>query len=437
MGNPLTGAGQIVKRFGAGGPGRLVMIVGVGISMIALAVGMSLRSEEKPPESKVAKMPPINALPGGLHSSPAQDALLLRSSQQKAREAERKGESYTPPIPASQPMKDRPVVEEPEPVAAVAEDIEAHPVPVVIVKPVPPPEFVPPERSWPDQSAVERALEPMPEARIEKIASVGPADMPPEYKLAVDHLLKSWNGQAPHTNIVLVPGDGGLGADRGESSGLLWRQESADRPAREPAPLPAAKGRGGSVAEKVLVPAGRGIFAHTVVAVNSDAGGPIVLEADSGPLAGDRMIGNFAKSTKDRLVVRITSIEHRGQSIDVNGLVIAPDSMETSVASSVDGHYVERFVLPAAAAFIEGIGDAIIASKSTTIVNPFGGATSFLNGGLNLQQQAGVAGAAAASEVGNILKKETPKIPTIHLAANVTVGVMFLTNVSLPMIVSK
>jgi intracellular multiplication protein IcmE len=410
------------------------MIAGIGVSMIALAVGMSLRSEEKPPESKVAKMPPINALPGGLHSSPAQDALLLRSSQEKAREAQKKGESFTPPIAASRPMKDRLVVEEPESVAAVDEDIEAHPVPVVMVKPVPPPEFVPPERSWPEQ----RALEPVPEARIETIASVGPADMPPDYKLAVDHLLKSWDGQAPHTNIVLVPGDGGLGADPGESSGPLWRRESADRPARAPAPpLPAAKGRGGSVAEKVLVPAGRGIFAHTVVAVNSDAGGPIVLEADSGPLAGDRMIGNFAKSTKDRLVVRITQVEHRGQSIDVNGLVIAPDSMETSVASSVDGHYVERFVLPAAAAFIEGIGDAIIASKSTTIVNPFGGATSFLNGGLNLQQQAGVAGAAAASEVGNILKKETPKIPTIHLAANVTVGVMFLTNVSLPMIVSK
>jgi hypothetical protein len=35
------------------------------------------------------------------------------------------------------------------------------------------------------------------------------------------------------------------------------------------------------------------------------------------------------------------------------------------------------------------------------------------------------------------LKKETPKVPTIYLAANVTVGVMFLSNVTLPVTASK
>jgi intracellular multiplication protein IcmE len=430
---PLSKVGLIMRRLGGGGPGRLVMIAGIGALMIAMVIGVSMRTEDAPPESKVAKMPPINPLPGGTHSNPAQDALLLRSSQDKAREAEGKGKSYTPPMPASVPLRPRPAVEEPEPVVQVAEKDMPRPIQAVVVKPVPAPVFVRPERPLPEDDVPES----LPEARIEKIASTGSVEMSPEFKLAVDNLFKNWQGQAPHTNIVLVPADGGIGSDRGASPSAPVRHEPVDRSATVGGALPPEKGPVPSVKEKVLVPAGRGIFAHTVVGVNSDAGGPIVLEADSGPLAGDRMIGNFAKSTKDRLVVRVTSIEHRGQTLDVSGLVVAPDSMETSVASSVDNHYVERFALPAAAAFIEGIGDAIIASKSTTVVSPFGGATSYLNGGLNLQQQAAVAGAAAASEVGSILKKETPKVPTIYLAANVTVGVMFLSNVTLPVTASK
>ena len=52
----------------------------------------------------------------------------------------------------------------------------------------------------------------------------------------------------------------------------------------------------GVTSGRVLVPAGRGIYAHTVVAVDSDTNGPIVLEADTGPISGDRMIGTFSKS---------------------------------------------------------------------------------------------------------------------------------------------
>jgi len=125
-----------------------------------------------------------------------------------------------------------------------------------------------------------------------------------------------------------------------------------------------------TVPEIVLVPAGRGLYAHTILSVNSDTGGPIVLEGDSGPLAGDRMIGTFSKNERDRLIVRITTVNHRGQSLDVHGLAIAPDSMETAIASSVDEHYLERFALPAAAAFVSGLGQAIALSNSTTQLSP-------------------------------------------------------------------
>ena len=154
-----------------------------------------------------------------------------------------------------------------------------------------------------------------------------------------------------------------------------------------------------------------------------------MLEADTGPLAGDRMIGAFSKSANDRLVVRVQTIEHRGKTIEVNGLVVAPDSMETSVASSVDQHYFERFALPAAAAFVQGLGQAVAMSNSTTQVSPFGGTVSTF-GPLKFKDEAMIAGGAAGQAIGSALTAATPKGPTINLAANVGVGVMFLSNVS-------
>ena len=127
-----------------------------------------------------------------------------------------------------------------------------------------------------------------------------------------------------------------------------------------------------------------------MIAVDSDTNGPIVLEADTGPIAGDRMIGTFSKSGMDRLIVKVETVEHRGKGLEANGIVLAPDSMETAVASSIDEHYVERFVLPAAAAFMSGLGQAVALGNSTSTVSPFGGTTSTI-GPLTFKQEALVA----------------------------------------------
>ena len=103
--------------------------------------------------------------------------------------------------------------------------------------------------------------------------------------------------------------------------------------------------------------------------------------------------------------------------------------METSVASNVDQHYVARFVLPAAAAFVAGLGQAIAQTSNTAaVLSPFGGVTTTSR--LNIQQQAGIAAGAAAAQVGSTLNEARPKGPTVTLEPNVAVGVMFLTNVT-------
>jgi intracellular multiplication protein IcmE len=402
---------------GRGGPGRLVMIGGVLACMAGGAYLLSVRHGNGPPVSQVAKMKPGNLLPGGLQGTPAQDALQKEDSQEKAKAAEAAHKSYTPPIPSSTAFNGA-LPTEVGMGAPVAPDVPAaRPMPPApaIVTPAPP-TYTPPEHAVFDRPAGENEISG---ARFTKVAAGDEGDETSEEgksarqqrQKAIGDLVNSWTSRPPQTTVVIEP---------------TSLKQGADDP---PAKVGAKGADSGVTGGRVLVPAGRGIYAHTVVAVDSDTNGPIVLEADTGPISGDRMIGTFSKSGIDRLIVKVETVEHRGAPLEANGVVIAPDSMETAVASSIDEHYVERFVLPAAAAFMSGLGQAVALGNSTSTVSPFGGTTSTI-GPLTFKQEALVAAGASATAVSTALNAETPKGPTVHLAANVSVGVMFLSNLS-------
>jgi intracellular multiplication protein IcmE len=393
------------------------MIGGVLACMAGGAFLLSVRHGNGPPVSQVTKMKPGNLLPGGLQGTPAQDALQKEDSQEKAKAAEAAHKSYTPPIPSSTPFNGA-LPTEVGMGAPVAPDVPAaRPMPPApaIVTPAPP-TFTPPEHAVFDRPAGENEISG---ARFTKVAAGDEGDETSEEgksarqqrQKAIGDLVNSWTSRPPQTTVVIEP---------------TSLKQGADDP---PAKVGAKGADSGVTSGRVLVPAGRGIYAHTVVAVDSDTNGPIVLEADTGPISGDRMIGTFSKSGIDRLIVKVETVEHRGAPLEANGVVIAPDSMETAVASSIDEHYVERFVLPAASAFMSGLGQAVALGNSTSTVSPFGGTTQTF-GPLTFKQEALVAGGAAATAVSTALNAETPKGPTVHLAANVSVGVMFLSNLS-------
>ncbi len=398
---------------GRGGPLRLVGIVSVIALSVGVAIFASIHSNRFLPQSQVAKMKPGNLLPGGLQGTPAQDALLKTDSQEKAHKAEEKHESYTPPMPSSNPFNGPPPGEvgvgaSPDFEPTIAK-VETPPAPAIV--PAPAPAYTPPERLAPEHDINGARFERVAsdEGAAEAVAAEAQGAHQQRQK-AIGDMLNAWNSRPPQTTVVLEP--------------AVLKEGAGDPPAL-------GKGVGsGTTAEKVLIPAGRGVYAHTILAVDSDTNGPIVLEAETGPIAGDRMIGTFSKSGLDRLIVRVETVEHRGKALEANGIVVAPDSMEEAVATSVDEHYLERFVLPAAAAFVQGLGTAVAMGNSTTTVSPFGGTTQTF-GPRSVKQEALVAGGAAAQAVGNAMTASIPKGPTVHLAANVSVGVMFLSNVSI------
>lgn len=406
-------ATSILSGAGSAGPRRLAMLA-VGVLVVGgLVVAIATGGRRASPVSQDARMSTVDPLPGGLHSTPEQDALARTAETRQAQTAFGQGASYTPQMAPSVPVNGPiPHAEGPAPQQADPQR------PKFIVRPtntrVQSPAVLP--VAFPEPvGAAQPTAQPVQATVVDPKAEAA-------YSKEIGDLFSQWGGRMPQTDVVLPASEqDNDGQSTSNTRGLAASARTA--PMATPAASRAAD------PGMILIPAGRGVFAHPVLAVNSDASSPIVMQADSGPIAGDRMIGSFARENK-RLVIHINTVIHNGQSIGTDGVVIAPDTMEAAVASNVDEHYLERFILPAAAAFVEGLGQAIATTSNTTaVLSPLGGATTSTH--LNLNQQLGVAAGVSAGQIGNVLNQEAPKGPTVSLDANVAVGVMFLSPVTL------
>ncbi|GBR20292.1 DotG protein [Asaia spathodeae NBRC 105894] len=179
----------------------------------------------------------------------------------------------------------------------------------------------------------------------------------------------------------------------------------------------------------MLLRGGRGIYGHAVLTVNSDLGSDVLLEADSGPFAGARMTGTFTMQS-DLLVIKITKLMiDDNPPIAVNAFVVAPDSGESGVATQINEHLVTRVALPAAAAFVQGLGTAL-QNNNTQSYTAGLGLTSFTH--YTLPQQLGMAAGAVGQNLGQFLQKQTPQKATAKLTQGAAVGIVFLEPVYAP-----
>ena len=397
----------VLNRSASAGPRRLMVIAGVGLLAVAAVAVVATSGHKVEMPSTTARMHNVNSLPGGLESTPEQDKLALETNQEQAAHAARLGQSYTPPLNASQSL--HPIASTPAAAPAVSQAALGPNTGFHFT--TNPPATVTPTVHYASTPLYHQVADQQVDPNEERM-----------YSDAINRMLRGWDGRSPRTVVDIEPNASVADNANGDSSNVRPTSYSA-----------ADRGSTHSDDRNVLMPAGRGVFAHTVLAVSSDTGGPIVLQADSGPLAGDRMIGFFSEANAnggeaDRLVVRVSSIEHQGKSIGCDAIVTAPDTMETNVASSVDEHYLSRFLLPAAAAFVQGLGTALATtSNSVANIGPLGNTTYATS--LNFPQQVGVGAGTAAQQIGNTLNREAPRGPTVHLDANANVGVMFLTPV--------
>ena len=341
----------------------------------------------------VARTPPVNNLPGGSKASPRYTMLAKQASQANAATAIHNGNSSVPSLPGSVPVNEQAVVV-PQPAAPV--NLGVGEVTKVA--------YTPPSSPPPKPAAA--ALD---DRRVSA------------YSDQIKGVLAALAGTPGFTFVAIKPVPLPQAEPPANATGSSTVQPVSDPPPSSSSAPPQMQ---------VLVPAGHGVYARTITGSSSDQPGPIIVVAESGPIAGDRMIGSFTRRG-DRLVVTLTSLTlPSGKSVAIDALMVAPDSMETAVASSVDQHYVSRFVLPVAAAFVQGLGQALAQSNAVVQSSPLGGVTQFYH--LNLGQEIGVAAGTAGQIGGGLITAAAPHGPTVALAANVDVGVLFLKPLEVP-----
>ena len=190
---------------------------------------------------------------------------------------------------------------------------------------------------------------------------------------------------------------------------------------------------GPRAAERIMprIAAGRGFYARTLYAVNSDYPGPVLLELLEPPLAGAVVSGTFARAG-ERLALRLSRLEHRERSLPVDAWAVGLDCACYGVEGEVDRHWFSRVLLPAAASFAEGFLDAISRPEETVIVNGDVLGPGVLGPRVRYERRAaetrdavhaGIATAARAA--GEVLLEDAPDGPTVRIPRDTELVVVF------------
>lgn len=118
--------------------------------------------------------------------------------------------------------------------------------------------------------------------------------------------------------------------------------------------------------EEIIIPAGEIGYAELITEANSDVPGPVLAQIAGGPLSGARILGSFQKRD-ELLTLSFDTVVLDGISYKIDAVAMDPETTLPGMATDVDHHYLKRIVLPAAAAFVEGMANAISESGLTTI----------------------------------------------------------------------
>ena len=385
-----------MPRLAVGGSARVRAVLGIAGLLVLLLAVYWFAQRPTPPASTVTRTPALDPKPGDANNSDYLRSLAIDKAHRDAEAARATGQTTTPDMRAAETQ--------PNVQAPAAVNPQAKPATTPATTPANPPATTTGNAGQANRTD---GKDPNKEAQD-------------AYRNAMVALMASWGSKASVRGIEMTPEEMAKRAEQ--------KQQAAQARADDERAMAANAGNPGSTAagrpKHVVMPALRWVTGRTKLATNTDSGGPVVAEITSGPLAGDRVKGT-AQKHEDRLTVTMNELTLQdGRTVPVNAMLMAPDSKETAIASSVDHHYIPRIVLPTLAAGIQGLGQALALSGSSVFSGPYGASQNYntFNGG----QLAGIAAGTAAGQLNQVLQQQTPKQSTVNLAAEVNVGIMFL-----------
>ncbi len=177
----------------------------------------------------------------------------------------------------------------------------------------------------------------------------------------------------------------------------------------------------------ILLPAGTIEYAQLMTEANTDAPGPVLAQIVSGPLAGSRAIGSF-KASDEYITLQFNTVVVDGIAYGTDAIALDPKTANPGMITEIDKKYFTRVILPAAAAFIEGLGGAIAETGSTTLTVATGGSSSSsTTEDLDTKQEFFKAVEEAAEKVGEMLDEEADNAePMLRVAAGTPMALLFV-----------
>jgi intracellular multiplication protein IcmE len=185
--------------------------------------------------------------------------------------------------------------------------------------------------------------------------------------------------------------------------------------------------------QKKVVPAGTVSYAQLLTEANSDVPGPILAQIVSGPLTGARAIGSFqvANGYEKYLVLRFKIADKKGKDYQIDAYALDPDTTLGGMATEVDERYFARVILPAAAGFLQGMGQALSVGNSSIETN--GSTTIATQAGNGYKQGIYNGLGTAAQTMGSFFQEQANLTkPLVRVAAGTPMGIFFVAPVYEP-----
>jgi intracellular multiplication protein IcmE len=229
-------------------------------------------------------------------------------------------------------------------------------------------------------------------------------------------LLESWKPKGMANVEVLKPSD--VKAEQEKAAAVAANTLAASQDNTPP---------------KIIVSAGTVSYAQLLTEANSDVPGPIMAQIVSGPLSGARAIGGFQVSYgyDKYLVLKFSIADKKGKDYSINAIALDPSTTLGGMATEVDERYFVRVVLPAAAGFLQGLGQALGQGNSTTVSNGDVTTTTIASNGFRQGVYNGLGD--AGQTMGQFFQNQANLTkPLVRVAAGTPMGLFFVSSVFEP-----
>lgn len=271
----------------------------------------------------------------------------------------------------------------------------------------------------PPASATKSAVAPMPEKTviIEKQAALSPAVVSEDtamqkYQLVeMKALMGKWSTSGP----VIV-----------NYAPSATSVSTASTPVgSSAAPSSASSTHTVSTSAPPVIGAGNLFYSVADTSMDSDQPGPVLATLENGPLKGAHLLGKFANANNRLIIEFQTATMPNNATVAIDAVAVNPRTNRTSLATSVDHHYLERYGLLIGGAFLQGFGQAVMTAGQTTISGA-GGVSSSISP-RSLTQNAEASLGQVGQTVGQIGAQDFNTIkPTVRVAMGTGMGILFL-----------